>query len=67
MVAYILGTVALGTGAALIGVGAREYFRHKNAQANKPAGDKPAADKPPVSAALVPLIGGGALLVQGGF
>ncbi len=67
VVAYILGTVALGTGAALVGVGAREYFRHKNAQANKPAGDKPAGDKPPVSAALVPLIGGGALLVQGGF
>lgn len=67
VVAYILGTVALGTGAALIGVGAREYIRHKNAQANKPASDKPASDKPPVSAALVPLIGGGAVMVQGGF
>lgn len=67
VVSYILGTVALGTGAALIGVGAREYLRHKNASASKPAGDKPASDKPPVSAALVPLVGGGAVLVQGGF
>jgi tetratricopeptide (TPR) repeat protein len=67
VVSYILGTVALGTGAALIGVGAREYIRHKNAQGSKPASDKPAGDKPQASAALVPLVGGGALLVQGGF
>lgn len=62
VVSYILGTVALGTGGALIGVGIRELLNHKKAQANKPATDKPQA-----SAALVPIAGGGALLVQGGF
>ncbi|MBL9003578.1 MAG: tetratricopeptide repeat protein [Myxococcales bacterium] len=67
VVSYILGTVALGTGGALIGVGLREFLNHKKAQANKSASDKPASDKPQASVTLVPLSGGGALLVQGGF
>ncbi len=67
VVSYILGTVALGTGGALIGVGLREFLNHKKAQANKSASDKPVSDKPQASVTLVPLSGGGALLVQGGF
>lgn len=67
VVSYILGTVALGTGGALIGVGLREFLNHKKAQGTKPASEKPAGDKPQVSATLVPLAGGGAVLVQGGF
>lgn len=67
VVSYILGTVALGTGGALIGVGLREFLQHKKTQASKTSSDKPASDKPQASAALVPLVGGGALLVQGGF
>ena len=62
--AYILGTVALGTGGALFGIGVRDYIAHKKAG---DAGNKPAADKPATTAALVPLAGGGALMVQGGF
>jgi tetratricopeptide (TPR) repeat protein len=67
VVSYILGTVALGTGGALIGVGLRELINHKKAQSTKSASDKPATEKPQASVTLVPLSGGGALLVQGGF
>lgn len=60
-VSYILGAVALGTGAALLGIGGRQMMADKRDRAQKKAGQ----EKP--QALLLPTLDGAQLVVQGGF
>jgi hypothetical protein len=61
IVAGILGAAVTATGGALIGIGARTMAQYKKAQ-----GQKSPPPAPP-QAVLLPTVGGGALVLQGGF